>query len=159
MDTTRKIVKNLLLAFVLISVGFALGKNSIKKGNNATSDSVEVKPNGKYVAVYYMHSTFRCVSCNTIEKMTKSLLDKDYAEELKDGRIKWREVDFQDNEALAEQFKVISSCVVVASVSNGKYTDYKRLDEVWTLMKDPPAFDKYISKAIDPYLKVIGGEK
>ena len=90
--------------------------------------------------------------------MTKALLDKDYADELKTGRIKWKDIDFQENEDLAKKFDVIASCVVVASVSNGKYTDFKRLDKVWTLMKDLPAFDKYISKAIDAYLKEPGVE-
>lgn len=162
MDKTRKIIKNLLLAFVLISIGFAFGKYSVKKTEadvDDTGESNESHSKDSYVQVYYMHSTFRCVSCNKIEEMTKNLLESNFHKELEDGFIKFSEVDFQKNEKLAKKFDIIASCVVVAKVENGNTTDFKRLDEVWTLMKDPPAFDKYISKAIDSYLKEVGGEK
>jgi hypothetical protein len=158
MKKVKAIITKLLICFALISIGFAIGKNSVKKGSDS-SVALGEDGNNNHIAVFYMHSTFRCASCNSIEKMAKALLDKDYAEELKDGRIKWKDVDFQDNEALADQFKVIASCVVVAQVKDGKFTSFKRLDEVWTLMKDPPAFDKYIRTAIDSYLKGPGGDK
>jgi hypothetical protein len=149
MKKLEKLLTQGLLAFVLISIGFALGKHSITPALPA----VEPSPSeGKHVAVYYLHSTFRCVTCNTIEKMTRELLETSYRNETADDRIRWHEVDFQENEALAKKFKVLASCVVVAEVEDGEITAFKRLDEVWTLMKDPPAFDQYISDAIDSYL-------
>ena len=69
----RKILTNGLLAFALTSIGFALGKHSVKPEQQAASPSSK---SGRHVAVYYLHSTFRCVTCNTIEKMARELLDK-----------------------------------------------------------------------------------
>jgi hypothetical protein len=155
MERLKKILTNGLLVFALISIGFALGKHSVKpdrQTNNLPNG------NGRQVAVYYLHSTFRCVTCNTIEKMTRELLDNSYSKQLADGNIQWIEDDFQENEALAKQFEVVASCVVVAEMKDGTVIDYKRLDEVWTLMKDPEAFDLYISGAIDGYLKKSGGK-
>jgi hypothetical protein len=84
--------------------------------------------------------------------MTKDLLYKNYNTELDNGNIQWQEVDFMNNTKIAKQFNVAASCVVVALIDQGKIRDYKRLDEVWTLMKEPKAFNVYISDAIDGYL-------
>jgi len=155
MNKIRKFLTCGLLAFALISIGFALGKHSVLSDRSLADQPVA---QGDYVAVYYMHSTFRCVTCNTIEEMTKNLLDQSYREDLADGRIKWQDVDFQANEALAKQFKIVSSCVVVAQIEDGKVSGFKRLDEVWTLMKKPDAFNKYIRDAIHSYLASDGGQ-
>ncbi|NCB27858.1 MAG: hypothetical protein EOM62_20755 [Bacteroidia bacterium] len=90
--------------------------------------------------------------------MTRELLDKAYSNELAEGKIKWNEDDFQENEALAKQFEVVASCVVVAELEDGAVLNYERLDEVWTKMMDTEAFDRYISETITEYLKKIGGE-
>jgi hypothetical protein len=155
MERLKKILTNSLLAFALISIGFALGKHSVRTDRPTSSLP---KGNGRQVAVYYLHSTFRCVTCNTIEKMTRELLDNSYSKQLADGKIQWIEDDFQENDALAKPFEVVASCVVVADMKDGIILDFKRLEEVWTLMKDPEAFNRYISNAIDGYLKKSGGK-
>jgi len=91
--------------------------------------------------------------------MTRKLLDTSYSQAMTDGKIQWVEDDFQANEAIAKQFEVAASCVVVADIENGKVLNYKRLDDVWTKMKDPKAFNQYISEAIDGYLQDNGGKK
>lgn len=155
MEHIKKIVTRILLVFALISIGFALGKHSVKPVGQA--DTLPAGT-GHQVAVYYLHSTFRCVTCNTIEAMTRNLLKTAYSNELGNGAIQWMEADFQKNEALAKQFEVAASCVVVADMKNGAVTDYKRLDDVWTLMQDEAAFNAYIREAIDGYLKKNGGK-
>ncbi len=153
MEKSRKILTRLLLAFVLISIGFAFGRHSVK---NSSLPVAESSAKGSYVNVYYMHSTFRCETCNTIEAMTRALLDKDYAAELADGRVKWLEVDFQEEKLLAEKFSVVSSCVVVALMADGEVVDFKRLDEVWTLMQKADQFNRYISDAVNLMLRQQG---
>lgn len=144
----QKFISGILLAFILISIGYMLGKNAINI-NDVSSDE---RLTGNYIAVYYLHSTFRCETCNTIEKMTKDLLQVNYSSEIDKGIIQWQEEDFIKNVKIAKQFGVSASCVVVAHIAQGKVNNYKRLDEVWTLMKDPNAFNTYISDAIDSYL-------
>lgn len=145
----------LLAGFALISIGFALGKHSVQSEEFATG---KIDAQDKYVAVYYMHSTFRCVTCNTIEQMTRELLDDSYSEELVTGEVRWQEINFQKSKSLAEQFEVMASCVVVAQVDSGGVVEYRRLDEVWTLMQEPVSFNNYISSAIDHYLSREEGE-
>ena len=101
-----------------------------------------------------MHSTFRCESCNKIEKMTKSVLDKNFDKELKNGKIRWATVDFQQNQKLAEKFKVVASCVVVESVASNGKSKFERLDKVWTLLDKKTEFISYIKTAVQKMLDV-----
>lgn len=152
MENVKKILTNLLLVFVLVSIGVAFGKHSVKPGQRAN-----FLPNasGHQVVVYYLHSTFRCETCNTIESMTRELLENSYGDELAAGKILWIEADFQKNEALAERFEVAASCVVVVEMKDGIIADFARLDDVWTWMSEPRAFDLYIGETIDAYLERI----
>jgi len=156
MKTAKQILTKGLLAFALISIGFALGRHAAKP--DASAENQPPTANGSQITVYYLHSTFRCTTCNTIESMTKALLDSAYSDALAKGAIQWIEADFMENTALAKQFEVVSSCVVVAERKDGTVTGYKRLDDVWTLMQDPAAFNAYISAAIDGYLAKTAGE-
>lgn len=155
MERLKKILTRVLLVFVLISIGFALGKHSVKSDAPPLSFS---GAKGHQVVVYYLHSTFRCVTCNSIEEMTRELLNNSYRSEMDAGTIRWIEADFQENETLATDFEVAASCVVVANMVDGRISDYKRLDKVWTLMDDPETFNAYISNAIDGYLRPSGGD-
>lgn len=148
MEGLQKIITNILLVFALVSIGFAFGKNSVKQMVvEAQSDS------NSAVVVYYLHSTFRCETCNKIEQMSGELVHRQYGDELKSGEIEWRVIDFQIQETIAQQFEVAASCVVVAQMDKGVVQNYSRLDEVWTLIDNPPVFDQYITKAIDGYRK------
>lgn len=144
----RSLFSGMLLSFVLISIGYMLGKYSVKEQNGTAERSAS----GNHVAVYYLHSTFRCETCNKIEAMTKNLLDREYSAFLNDGRMLWDEIDFMKNTELAERFEIAASCVVVADIRDGSVLRYRRLDEVWTLIADPPAFDAYLRRVIDGYL-------
>ena len=149
-------LKKALLVFVLVTIGYALGKESALRKSKDPEPSAPARPADKTtdpnaanrVRVLYMHATFRCVTCNTIEKMTRELLEREFGDALADGRIEWREVDFQENEALAKRYDVISSCVVVARLRGDEELDFKRLDKVWTSIGDPPAFNAYVGDAV-----------
>lgn len=148
MDKARTLAKNALLAFVLVSVGFALGKHSAGTGVASAAPASATER----VRVYYLHTTFRCVTCNTIEKMTKALLDKKFSAAMQRGEMTFVEANFQKDKALAKRFDVSSSCVVVAKMRDGATLDFKRLDEVWTLMSKPPEFDAYVGGAVEAFL-------
>ncbi|MCY2952867.1 MAG: nitrophenyl compound nitroreductase subunit ArsF family protein [Planctomycetota bacterium] len=150
--TTKKALSNLLLGFVLVSIGFAIGKETALNGARKTRASevaAATPPAGSdKVIVYYMHQTFRCVTCNQIEAMTGELIRTDFAKELQDGRIEWKKVNFQEDENLAKRYNVASSTVVVVRLRNGKEIGHQSLDEVWMLSSNREEFIKYVSGAI-----------
>lgn len=161
MEKAKNISRSVLLAFVLISIGFALGKEVTARRQilttgpqsptlPATSDS-PVATDDK-VIVYYLHTTFRCVTCNEIERLTKALVETEFADDLAAGRIEWREANFQQDESLAKRYEVVSSCVVVADIQGGKEREFQRLDDVWTRYQDPADFNGYVGAAIRKYL-------
>ena len=156
MKKTVKISRNILLIFVFISIGFALGRNF---SSQSSKDKISIPKsnanNNTYIEVYYFHSTFRCSTCNKIEKMTVELLKAKYSTLLNSKEILFTEVDFQANEKLAENYGIVASCVVVALRKGDKTVEYKRLDEVWTLIDKPNEFNKYISDTINAYLKKL----
>lgn len=154
MERWKRMITQALLAFVLISVGFALGKHAAKSRSN---DTISPNGSGEQVAVYYLHPTFRCDTCNTIEKMTRDLLRNYYSEELAKGYMVWFLEDFQENEVLAEKFEVAANCVVVAILKNGQVTEYVRLDQVWTKIEDPVEFNRYIQEPIQGFLSKLEG--
>ena len=163
----KKLLARLLLAFVLISIGFAIGKEvtlrrvQANRGYAASADgasadgasAVQPAEQGDRVVVYYMHATIRCVTCNSIEAMAAKLIDTAFADAKQAGKLVWKEVDFQENEDLAKRYDVVSSCVVVVHQRDGKDVAFKRLDDVWLLADKPQEFDEYVAKAILVYLR------
>ena len=155
--------KYVLLTFAVFTLGFGVGKEvgrrqvsvpptSAPADTSITQDKAPAPAEDKII-VYYLHATFRCVTCNTIERMAKEVVETQFADALAAGRIAWREADFQVEEDLAKRFDVVSSCVVVANRVNGKETEFQRLDEVWTLVDKPAEFREYIAAAIRKYLR------
>ena len=89
---TQRLLTRLLLGFALISIGFAAGKHAARTGGKgeAVADITDGSGNAEpsAVVVYYMHATFRCVTCNTIERMTRELLDTEFADEITAGSVR-----------------------------------------------------------------------
>jgi len=147
----------ILLAFVIFSFGFGVGREVGRRHGAASPEAAgrnggATAPGEDKVLVYYMHTTFRCVTCNTIERMAKEIVQNDFAEALAAGGIEWREANFQEREDLARKYDIASSCVVVVRIEDGRETGFQRLDEVWTLADKPAAFADYVANAIRKYL-------
>ena len=161
MDKLKKIVTQLLLVFVFVSIGFALGRNSAKRGTSAVSSgnntvgNATVAINTPHIIVYYTHGMIRCAECNNIENTTHSILEKNFKNELISGAIQWRVVNFQDDEKFAEKFDVSASGVILAVIKNEKVVKIEKLEKVWTLIATPKKFKAYIENAIRGNLKLI----
>jgi hypothetical protein len=100
------------------------------------------------VVVYYLHGTIRCVTCNRIEKQARETVESGFAGELAERKMLWREVDFDQDPALAKRYDVSASTVVVVRFDNGRETRFQRLDRVWPLVDKPAEFQAYIAAAI-----------
>lgn len=169
----KKIFSGLLLVFVLITIGFAFGKEVTLRrlqarepgtdaaptpgtsGLNPDANSVANGPTDQ-VIVYYLHGTVRCKTCNSIEKSAHEVVNTQFAEDQKDGRVVWHTENFQEREDLAKRYEVTSSTVVVVEMRGGKETGFERLDRVWELTDDVEALQKYIALAITRHLKAGG---
>lgn len=156
---TRKVVRSLLLGFVLISIGFALGKEFTLRSprmTQATGPAPTTGPAaaGEKVIVYYVHGTIRCVTCNKIEKMAHEIVQRDFASDLQGGRLEWRTANFQTDEDLAKRYDIVSSTVILVKVSQGREVESRKLGDVWIHVDSPPAFTAYVTGEIG---KLLGG--
>lgn len=155
----------LTLAFLTAGVAFCGGDAARPGSETSTPAPLPVLASETVgqvqVIVYYLHPTFRCVTCKTTEDMTRSLLESQFKEALEQGRIEWKVADFQKEADLGQRFGAQINCVVVVQVKDGKEGDFQRLDEISALMDDPAAFEKYVGDAIRKYLPqgLAGGQR
>lgn len=160
-ENSKKIFTNLLLAFVLVSIGFSLGKHSttatLADSQAVAANNASARTDDSLVRLYYMHATFRCATCNSVESRAKELIARNFSKALTERKIAWEEVNFQKNEALAKKFDIAASCMVVAQIKNGNIIDFKRLDKVWALIDEPDDFDRYITDAVEHALTSVNG--
>ena len=161
----KVIIGKALMTFVLISIGFAAGKEMTlrtmaQNGGEcqgptvAGADSLDTTQDK--VIVYYMHATFRCFTCNNIEMMAKEVVENNFTAAQADGKVEWRAVNFQEHAELARRYGVGTATVVLVKVQGGREVEFKRLDEVWTHVSNPTAFKLYVDQHIQAYLS--GGQ-
>ena len=61
-----------------------------------------------YVEVMYFHGKQRCVTCMAIEKYAKEVVEKDFADEKKSGKVVFKVVDISTDEGakIAKNYRV-----------------------------------------------------
>lgn len=96
--------------------------------------------------VYYFHGTKRCPTCEAIESQSREVVQNDFAAELKSGAMAWKILNFEKPDAadLAKRFEIMQPVVVLARMNGGRIEDWKRLDRVWAIVGDKPAFADYV---------------
>lgn len=162
--------KILLLLFLFAGIIFGL--------TIFAEDETKVPATGKnMIIVYYLHNTFRCVSCNTIEGLTKvAVLGGEYKNE-KNGQIvnvkpQYKEliekkqlvfipvnVDKKENKHFLKDFKADAKYPVLTELSDGMIIKYKVLEDVWDLMDENEKFVKYIHLNLNEYIKSMQNKK
>ena len=150
---TKKVIGRLLLAFVLVSIGFAVGKEVERNRAGAQAQAAPSTAVEDKVIVYYMHATFRCVTCNMVESMGEELVRSEFANALKGGRLEWKPVNYQENDDLARQYNVGGNMIVVVKFAGGKEVEHKRLDRVMELAGNRDEFMAYVRSAIQELIR------
>ncbi|MFH1923668.1 MAG: nitrophenyl compound nitroreductase subunit ArsF family protein [Planctomycetota bacterium] len=107
------------------------------------------------LVVYYFHSNTRCPTCQAIESQSHETVQADFAEQLDSGEIVWKTLNYEEPAAseLATKFEIQMPVVVLARMKEGQIEDWNRLDQVWGLVGDKPAFAEYIRAEISQILK------
>lgn len=100
--------------------------------------------------VYYFHSNTRCPTCEAIESQTHEAVQGDFAAQLGTGEIAWKTVNYEEPAAseLATEFEIQMPVVVLARMKEGQMLEWNRLDQVWGLVGDKPAFAEFIRHEI-----------
>lgn len=134
-----------------------------KQGGVATTPAADLKNEtiSDGLVVYYFFSNTRCPTCQAIESQAKATVEKDFASQLTSGAVTWKILNYEKpaNAQLAQKFEILMPVVVLVKMKAGQIDDWKRLDEVWALVGDKPAFAKYVREQITGMLAGKQGPK
>ena len=109
------------------------------------------------VELRYFHGKQRCVTCHSIEKCAKEVLDESFASQQKDKKISMRVIDFstEQGKPVAADHKVSYSSLFIVNIdNNGKETRTDLTRQGFQYAKrNPEEFKKIVKEAITKALK------
>lgn len=121
----------------------------------ASSKTESINLKGSKVVVYYLHNNFRCPNCYKIENYTKEAVNQNFSKELKDGKLVFKVINFDENpnKHYVEDYQLYTKSVVLSKTKDGKQVQWKNLDKIWTLLGDKKKFQEYIKTETTNFLK------
>jgi hypothetical protein len=121
-------------------------------GVPAGGDSSLTEKDG--IQVYYLHGSFRCPTCRTIEAYAKEAVESGFSEELRDGRVEWHVINYEEpgNERYAIDYEAVAPTVVLARFEGGRQVDWKGLHEVWEHVGDKDAFLSFVQSSLRQFM-------
>ena len=124
-------------------------------GGQAAADEVQ-----DGLVVYYFHSNTRCPTCRAIESQSHEVVQSDFGSQLDRGEVVWKILNYEEPSGapLAERFEIQMPVVVLVQMKGGEIADWKRLDRVWALVGDKPAFAKFVREEIGQMLEPPAAE-
>lgn len=143
----RTLLYIILSTFTLISCG---------NSQNTKAQSTTKSTQKEYVEILYFHGKQRCVTCNAIEKLTKEVIEKDFAQQLKDGKVVFEVIDIstKEGENIADKYEVTWSSLFVNKWSNGTETKNNLTDFGFSNANNSPeVFKAGVKKKIEELLK------
>ena len=155
---SKTVVSAILLIFVAASVGYLIYKNSPgrppESGAANSKQAIENTAQDKVLVVYFFHGRARCASCKIIEAFGKKALETGFPEEMKSGRIVWRDTDLDEpeNQHFVQDYQILSISLVLSDTENGAQKQWKNLDEVWDLLDNEKGFVEYVKKEAGAWL-------
>lgn len=136
------LLRGLLLAVVAISLGVFAWQRLSARPAEAPAPAQE----SSGVQALYLHGTFRCETCNSIEEQARRAIQEDFAAEMAGGRLSWAEhnIDKDEFAHYGEAFALTSASLVLSD-GRGAEGRWKNLERTWELVGDPAAFREYVS--------------
>ena len=139
----KKIIFIATLALVLVFGATSSVYAQVKKANST-------------IEVLYFHSKQRCVTCISIEKLTKEVLAESFKAEVASGRVKLRTINISEKagEAMADKYEVSWSSLFVNKLTGTKEAKNNLTEFAFANAKNSPAvFKAGVKKKIAELLK------
>ncbi len=162
----KQIITIVLLVFVVSTVTAMIFQEfqstSSEDVNSKIIDSNKEKLSEQklpeQIIVYYFFGYQRCVTCRDLEAYTEECLKTYFKDELDSKLIVWKPVNVEtpDNRHYINDFQLDMKMVVLAKMENGELKKWKKLKEVWFLLRNRESFFDYIKTETEAYLKEMG---
>lgn len=129
--------------------------NQVEKQPVALTRKIDTSlPSGsEKIEVFVFHATQRCISCINIGKYTKSVIEEKFSEDLKSGKITFREVniDLPENFKMAKDYGVSGSALYINAIKDGQ-DNHEEDTTVWRLVTDETNLKEYFEAKIKKLL-------
>ena len=156
----RRAVLALIIVVCLLIVGTIFSKSSTKSPevNTATTTgeslatSIPVVPADK-VEVVHFHSTQQCASCIAVGKLAKQTIEEKFPEEVKSGKIVFKEIngELPENEAIVMKYRASGSSLFVNAIRGDK-DDITEDVTVWRLVNSESQYISYFENKLNTLL-------
>lgn len=143
-------ILSILAGIILLSLATFSIEN---KTANSDEDLALSQNNGDYVHVIYFHGKTRCASCIRLEEFSEDLLINDFANEIKQGKVVWEKINFDEDKKWVKEYNLFTQTLIVAKYKNGKQVEWKSLPDIWRHTNNKERFDKYVSDEIRKFLR------
>jgi hypothetical protein len=125
------------------------------------------------VVVYYLHNTFRCAACNSMESMTRAAVlggtgenskagadievESPFAEAIEAGLLSFASVniDAEENKPLLTTLEKNVKIPVVAELQGEEIVAFTPLKEAWSHLTDNEVFVDYVQEGLAPMLRKV----
>ena len=141
------------IVFILLATILVFSCKNNQKTNSETTSTTKQK---EYVEILYFHGKQRCITCNTIEKLSKEIVEQNFAQQIKDGKVIFKTVDIStsEGEKMADKYEVTWSSLFINKWKDGKETKNNMTDFSFSnVQKSPDTFKTGIKKKIEELLK------
>ena len=138
----KKLILILLAAVAVISVG----------SSALAADSQPAK-----VIVYYFHGSFRCHTCNMMEKYSKEAIETNFKDAIASGILEFKEVNVEEkgNAHFVKEYNLYTKSLILSLVKDGKEVKSKNLDKIWQHARNKQRFIEYVTGELNEFIKDI----
>lgn len=144
-------IKRILLALLAVIALASCGNNQTTNVQSTMQTTQK-----EYVEILYFHGKQRCITCNAIERLTKEVLDKEFAQQLTDGKVVFQTIDLstKEGEKIADLYEVTWSSLFINKWKDGKETKHNMTDFGFSYAKgSPDVFKEGVKKEVNELLK------
>lgn len=154
----KKAITVILLIFVAASVVYLLATElGDQSAADKSADVAGANAPAHQVIAYYFHGYKRCQTCLKIEATAKEVIKTAYPDQIQDGSIIWKPVNFEapENAHFADEFQLVVSSLVLVEYRDGKPVQWKNLEDVWDLIGLDDQFKEYIKGEVENMLSEV----
>jgi hypothetical protein len=151
-------------AAVFVAFALAIGLTMAVTGRNGNQcgcpfpcDTPGASPRSERIVAYYFHKNERSPTCANIEAYAREAVEAGFPEQLNDGRLEWRVVDYEEtgNEHFAADYKLAAPCMVLARMRGGASVEWRSLPEVRELVEGRPALARVVQRNVQEFLDYV----
>jgi len=132
-----------------------LKEHAAKLQEKASLPQSEVKAKNAKIIAYYFHGTYRCTTCQTIEKYSKEAIEHYFSKELKEGTLVFKPLNVEEpeNRHYIQDYQLFSKSLVISLVKQDKEITWKNLTDVWKHVRDKDKFFQYVKEEVEKFIK------